>query len=267
MTITSALLDIDGTLMARGRPVPGAAPALAWLGERGIGVRLLTNIDSRTPGTVCRELADAGIEVDQACVFTPVVAALRFLEQQPSSRCHLLMSDELRALFAAHDAGEGEAGYVLLGDCREIAGYAPLNAAFRRLRDGAQLLALQRGRFFLAADGVSLDTGAFVALLEYASGQTARSFGKPSPDFFAMALADLGCAPGEAVVVGDDVTTDVAGAVAIGARAVLVRTGKFAEGSQAAEAAVAATAEAVSLIDSIADLPRLLDTIAAPSGT
>src|ERR1035438_1161602 len=72
-----------------------------------------------------------------------------------------------------------------------MAGYAPRTASFRRLRDGAQLLALQRGRFFLAADGVSLYTGAFVALLEYASGQTARSFGKPSPDFFAMALADL----------------------------------------------------------------------------
>ena len=258
MTITAALLDIDGTLVARGRPVPGAASTLAWLRDRGIGVRLLTNIDSRTPATVCRELAAAGIEVDASSVFTPVVAALRFLEQQPSSRCHLLLSDELRALFAAHDAGEGEADYVLVGDCRQVAGYAPLNAAFRRLKDGAQLLALQRGRFFLTADGASLDTGAFVALLEYASGQTSRSFGKPSPDFFAMALAELGCAPGEAVVVGDDITTDVAGAVAVGASAVLVRTGKFAGGPPAAAAAPLA------VIDSIADLPRLLEEITAP---
>ncbi len=249
MAITAALLDIDGTLTDRGRPVPGAASTLAWLRGRGIGVRLLTNIDSRTPATVGRELADLGIEVDAAMIFTPAVAAVRFLEAQPSSRCHLLMSAELRTLFAAHDAGEAAAGYVLVGDCREVGGYAALNAAFRRLRDGAQLLALQRGRFFLAPDGASLDTGAFVALLEHASGQTARSFGKPSPDFFAMALDDLGRSPGETLVAGDDVTTDVVGALAVGARAVLVRTGKFAAGPEAAAAALAAAGGNVQVID------------------
>ena len=75
-----------------------------------------------------------------------------------------------------------------------------------RLTDGARLLALQRGRWWQAPDGPSLDTGAFVALLEYATGQTARTFGKPS----ARLLRDgarriLGyCTAGETLVVGDD---------------------------------------------------------------
>ena len=138
------LLDVDGTLVARGRPIPGAVSTLRWLRERGIPVRLLTNIDSRTPETVSRELSAAGIEVETQAVFTPVVAALRFLEQRPGERCHLLVSAELAARFAAHDAGEGRADYVLVGDCRELAGFAPLDAAFRRLMDGARLLALQR---------------------------------------------------------------------------------------------------------------------------
>jgi HAD superfamily hydrolase (TIGR01458 family) len=263
MTIKAALLDVDGTLVARGHPLPGAAATLGWLRDHGVAVRLLTNIDSRTPSTLCRELAAAGIDVDEASVFTPVVAALRYLEGRPSSRCHLLMSGELRAFFSAHDAGEGEADHVLVGDCREIAGYAPLNTAFRRLRDGAELLALQRGRFFLGADGVSLDTGAFVALLEYASGRTARSFGKPSPDFFAMALDGLGYEPSEILVAGDDVTTDVAGAVAAGARAVLVRTGKFAVDPEAAAAALGVIAGSVHVIESIAGLPRLIGSLDA----
>ncbi|MGD0834085.1 MAG: HAD hydrolase-like protein [Candidatus Dormibacteria bacterium] len=268
MAITAVLLDIDGTLTERGRPVPGAASTLAWLRRRGIAVRLLTNIDSRTPATVHRELADLGIEVEPPMVFTPAAAARRFLEAQPSSRCHLLMSADLRAFFAAHDAGEAEAAFVLVGDCREVGGYAALNAAFRRLRQGAQLLALQRGRFFLAPDGASLDTGAFVALLEYASGQTARAFGKPSADFFAMALDDLGRTPGDTLVAGDDVTTDVAGALAVGARAVLVRTGKFAAGPEAAVTALAAAGGSVPVIDSIADLPGLIESLgeAGPGG-
>ncbi|MGP8160544.1 MAG: HAD-IIA family hydrolase [Candidatus Dormibacteria bacterium] len=253
------LLDVDGTLMARGRPIPGAVSTLRWLRERGIPVRLLTNIDSRTPETVSRELSAAGIEVETQAVFTPVVAALRFLEQRPGERCHLLVSAELAARFAAHDAGEGRADYVLVGDCREVAGFAPLDAAFRRLMDGARLLALQRGRWWPAPDGPSLDTGAFVALLEYASGLTARTFGKPSVDFFEMALADLGCTAEEVLVVGDDPENDAAGARMVGAPCVLVRTGKFGSAG-----GVGGGEPSPRVIDSIADLPRVLEAGSGP---
>jgi HAD superfamily hydrolase (TIGR01458 family) len=261
--VRAVLLDIDGTLVSAGRAIPGAASTLSRLRERGIPIRLLSNIDSRTPETVCRELAAAGIEVAVEAVFTPVVAALRFLEQHPSARCHLLLSAELAARFAAHDAGPGRADYVLVGDCREVDGYAQLDDAFRRLMEGARLLALQRGRWWQSADGPSLDTGAFVALLEYASGQTARGFGKPSADFFEMALADLACAAAEVVVVGDDPETDAAGARTLGAPCVLVRTGKF--GSREVPAGEGPPG-VVAVIDSIADLPALLESGLATSG-
>ena len=253
--IRAVLLDVDGTLVSAGQPIPGAASTLSRLRENGIQIRLLTNIDSRTPETVCRELGAAGIEVPVEAVFTPVVAALRFLEQHPAERCHLLLSAELAARFAAHDAEAGRADYVLVGDCREVGGYVQLDAAFRRLMEGARLLALQRGRWWQAPDGPSLDTGAFVALLEHASGQTARGFGKPSADFFEMALADLGCAPAEVLVVGDDPETDAAGARTVDAPCVLVRTGKFgSRGGAVGERHPGVAA----VIDSIADLPSLL---------
>jgi len=250
----AVLLDVDGTLVARGRPIPGAVATLRWLRERGVRVRLLTNIDSRTPETVCQELSAACLEVDIAEIFTPVVAALRFLEQRPGERCHLLLSAELAARFAAHDAGEGRADHVLVGDCREVAGFARLDAAFRRLMDGAGLLALQRGRWWQAPDGPSLDTGAFVALLEYASGLTARAFGKPSVDFFEMALDDLGCTASEVLVVGDDPENDAAGARSVGAPCVLVRTGKLGSRGGKQDGGIS-----VPVIDSIADLPGMLD--------
>ena len=259
--IRAVLLDVDGTLMSRGQPIPGAVSTLRWLRDRGIRVRLLTNIDSRTPETVCRELAGAGLEVEVAEIFTPVVAALRFLEQRPGERCHLLLSAELAARFAAHDAGVGPADHVLVGDCRELAGFAPLDAAFRRLMGGARLLALQRGRWWQAEDGPSLDTGAFVALLEYASGQRARTFGKPSVDFFETALADLGVSANEVLVVGDDPENDAGGARAVGAPCVLVRTGKL--GARGVEA----DQMSAPVIDSIADLPALLEARPHPASS
>jgi len=259
--VRAVLLDIDGTVANHGRPIPGAAATLAWLRRCGIAVRVTTNIDSHSPESVCGSLNAAGLEVESDAVFTPVVAALRFLEQRPAERCHLLLTAELAARFAAHDAGGGHADYVLVGDCRELSGYAQLDAAFRRLMEGARLLALQRGRWWQAEDGPSLDTGAFVALLEYATGQTARGFGKPSADFFEMALADLGRTADEVVVVGDDPETDLAGARTVGARCVLVRTGKFAAG---ASHLTEGPPDAV--IDSIADLPALLHAAPASSG-
>lgn len=46
---------------------------------------------------------------------------------------------------------------------------------------------------------------------------------KPHPAIFHLALGELGVAPEEAVMVGDDLRADVAGALAVGMRAVWVR--------------------------------------------
>ena len=89
-----------------------------------------------------------------------------------------------------------------------------------------------------------------MAALEFASGVEATVVGKPSAAFFTGAARALGVQSlADIVVVGDDVTTDVAGAQATGAHGVLVKTGKFWP---------EALGQAGVVIDSIADLPALL---------
>ena len=129
--------------------------------------------------------------------------------------------------------------------------YDDLDAAFRAVRDGAELLATQVNRVAVRDDGEHLDTGGWVRLLEYATGATARVLGKPSPEFFTAPLEALGRAPGTALVVGDDLEADIAGGSAVGAVTVLVRTGK---GDPPAGTGV----EPGAVIDSVADLPDLL---------
>ena len=92
---------------------------------------------------------------------------------------------------------------------------------------GAQLIALGKTRYWLASDGLRLDAGPFVAALEYATGQEAFLLGKPSPGFFQLAVDDLGLAPEQVAMVGDDVDVDVAGAQQAGMVGILVCTGKF----------------------------------------
>ena len=73
------------------------------------------------------------------------------------------------------------------------------------------------------------DTGAFVALLEFASNKTATVIGKPSRLFFEMALKDLELSPAEVLMIGDDVESDIVGASNVNIQTCLVQTGKFRE--------------------------------------
>ena len=102
-----------------------------------------------------------------------------------------------------------------------------LNQIFIQLRNGAELIALQRNRFWESEHGLVLDAGPFVVALEYAAQTEALVTGKPSPAFFAQALEQLGVGANHAVMIGDDVEADVGGAIDAGLDGVLVRTGKF----------------------------------------
>jgi ribonucleotide monophosphatase NagD (HAD superfamily) len=107
-----------------------------------------------------------------------------------------------------------------------------------------------------------------VRLLEYATARQARVLGKPSADFFRLAVDAAGVPPDRAVMVGDDRSADIAGAHHAGIRAVLVRTGKSADphpqppparptGPETGAAAADAT-QPDRTIDGLAELPGLL---------
>jgi HAD superfamily hydrolase (TIGR01458 family) len=256
--VRAILLDVEGTLVERGRLVAGAVEAVTRLRAGGLTVRFLTNTDAQPPVAVADRLRRLGFDVDDGDVFTPVSAARAHLGRD--ARLHLLVSAAVRPALADLATDGASATHVVVGDCRDVLDYARLDAAFAALRDGARLVALQRGRYFQAADGDHLDTGAVVAALEFAAGTTAEVVGKPAAEFFARAAESAGVAPDRCLVVGDDATTDVAGGREVGALTVGVRTGKYADQRRGC----ALPAPDV-LLDSVAELPGLL--FATPAAT
>ncbi|KPI03546.1 HAD-superfamily subfamily IIA hydrolase like protein [Actinobacteria bacterium OK074] len=261
-TARAALIDLDGTVHARGALLPGSTEAIAQLRAQGVRLRFLTNTDSKPPAAILAELTALGLDITADELFTPVAAARLMLATAGASAL-LVVSAAVRpalAEFAGDPTSTGDATptHVVVGDCRDVLNYRLLDSAFRAVRAGAELVALQRGRYFKRADGDHLDTGAVVAALEYATDTRARLVGKPSPDFFGLAVRSVGCAPERCVVVGDDATTDVAGGRAIGARTVQVRTGKYAD--QQDQQAQDGLPQADDVIDSLANLPDLLAT-------
>jgi ribonucleotide monophosphatase NagD (HAD superfamily) len=51
--------------------------------------------------------------------------------------------------------------------------------------------------------------------------------GKPSSVFFNQAARMIGMSPGDLVMIGDDVDSDVGGAMNAGTQGILVKTGKY----------------------------------------
>ena len=251
--IETVLLDLDGTMYVGTRVVPGAAETVRWLRDRGLVVRFCTNTDSVTPAALADRLARLGFVADEGELVTPVQVAVRLLGSAPEARVLAVAAPGVRALLGDRLAGPGDpVTHVLVADPSYGATYDDLDAAFRAVRDGAELLATQVNRVAVRDDGEHLDTGGWVRLLEYATGTTARVLGKPSPAFFTTPLDALGRGPGTALVVGDDLAADIGGGRAVGAATVLVRSGKGGRPQPGAEA------EPDAVIDTVADLASLL---------
>jgi ribonucleotide monophosphatase NagD (HAD superfamily) len=73
--------------------------------------------------------------------------------------------------------------------------------------------------------GIRPGAGSIVAALEATTGVQALTIGKPGPKLFELAAEAVGRQPRDAVVIGDNLSTDIGGALAVGARCVLVLTG------------------------------------------
>jgi HAD superfamily hydrolase (TIGR01458 family) len=255
--MTAILLDIDGVLHVSGEAIPGAADAVQELRAEGHRLRFVTNNTTRARAGLAAELRAIGMELEEDELATTPLAAGRLLE---GLRVLPLTMTAIREDLARHVTLVDEgAEVVLVGGADEtdetgvVFAYENLNRAFAEVREGARLVCLHKNRWWQTSRGPLLDAGAFVAGLEYAAETDAEVVGKPTAAYFESALAELDAAPGEAVMVGDDVEADIGGAKRLGMRGVLVRTGKFRPA-----ALRVADPQPDGVIDSIADLPSYL---------
>ena len=229
--INGVLLDLAGVVYSGDHVYPGTLEALSRLRGAGLPVRFLTNTTRTPKKAILDRLRIIGLHIADDELFTPAKAACNWLEQHrrsPYLLVHPDLKEDFQGMTTHHDIA------VVIGDAGRSFTYDALNAAFRELMDGAEFLALAANRTFRDHDGeLSLDAGAFVAALEFATQRKAMVLGKPSAEFFSAALASMDCGAEKAVMVGDDAEMDVSGALAAGiGHGVLVRTGKYLTGAE-----------------------------------
>jgi HAD superfamily hydrolase (TIGR01458 family) len=244
--VRGLLLDLDGVLVLKGEAIPGAPDAIDELERRGMPFRIVTNTSLVSRASLAKIGERIGIHVPAERILSGLsISATHTARHFPGRPIYVLGSDDARTEFAGqwllsdNDAGapDAAAAAVVVGDSPEVISHATLNRAFRLIRGGAELIGMHKNRWWLTPDGPTIDSGAIVAALEYATGVRASIVGKPSREFFATAAAEVQAelaardgrgrvARSALAMVGDDIETDVLAAQRAGLRGVFVLSGK-----------------------------------------
>jgi HAD superfamily hydrolase (TIGR01450 family) len=250
-----ALLDLDGCVWVGGEATPRAVEAVAALREAGKGVAFVTN-ESRLGGEeFVRKLWELGFKASLEEVVTVGGAIQHWLADRRDRAASAFVIGSAAIWRHVEEAGlmivnatdlATRADVVVVG-AHENFSYAELRTATQAVLRGAGIVTAGRDPSFPMPDGAWPGTGAIVAALERATGAEAMSVGKPEAALFETALDRLG--EGRALVVGDRLDSDLAGARAAGLDGAIVLTGGTTR-----DEAQAADPPPVAIADTLGDL-------------
>ncbi|MBU9765373.1 HAD-IIA family hydrolase [Mycobacterium sp. TNTM28] len=220
------LLDLDGTVFRGHEPTVGAHESLGGVTAR---VLYVTNNASRAPGQVAEHLRELGFAAEPDDVVTSAQSAAHLLAAQ--------LPPESAVLVVGTDALAGEISGVGLRPVRSfddgpvavVQGYSPATAwpdlaeAALAIRAGALWVATNVDLTLPSERGLLPGNGSLVAALRAATAQQPLVAGKPAATLMRDALSRGTFA--SALVIGDRLDTDIAGALAAGLPSLMVLTG------------------------------------------
>ena len=225
------LLDMDGTIYLDQTLFPGTAPFLNAVRASGGRYLFLTNNSSKSVDAYIDKLSGMGVPAVREDFLTSVDALIADLNKRsPFRKCYAFGTRTFRRQLEG--AGISVTDHLEDGvDCLIAAFDTELT--FQKLEDACILL--NRGVEFIATNpdwvcptwyGSVPDCGSMCEMLFRATGRRPRVIGKPQPAMALLALERTGFDPGQAVMVGDRLYTDVASGVNAGIDTAFVLSGE-----------------------------------------
>jgi HAD superfamily hydrolase (TIGR01458 family) len=225
--IKAFLFDLDGVFYVDDQLLPGANDTLEWLQENQIPNRFITNNTTLSRKQLTKKLNRLGLKVREDQLVSANYAGVLYLKKKGFKSCRLVLKEAAKADYGNFDTTTDAPEAIVVGDIGETWDYPLLNGLMNQLLEGAQLVALHKGRYFQTENGLTLDSGAFVAALEHAAETQALVVGKPEAAFFELATQGMECQAHQIAMVGDDLINDIGGAQKMKYQTFLVKTGKF----------------------------------------
>ncbi len=248
------LFDLDGVFY-KGKENPvkiGGSAVVRKIRRTGKKILVLTNNSTDTLATIHSNLMKFDIPVRREEILTSGMLTAEYVLHKYGRVTYFLVGEkgldaELTRAGLKRASSE-RADVVIVGLDRKLT-YDKLDRAVRVINRGARLIATHAARMYMYRSGPAIAVGPIVRALEYATGKRATIIGKPSTLMFELALQRARCGKDDAVMIGDQIETDIRGARRAGIDSILVLTGVDKEVHSSGAAGV---------VDSIDELTRFM---------
>ena len=248
------LFDLDGVIYQGDSLISGAKESINLLRQNNIPCRFITNTTRMTKKNLVTKLQSMGLGLEINEVFAASHAAVEYCKNMDYTTIGLVVPDNaMEEDFIDFDLHAENPQVIVLGDMGNLFTFNLLNALFKKILNGAEIVAMHKNKYWHSGNGLTLDLGAFVAALEFATEKEAVVIGKPNPHLFQLAVKPWGLSFQSIYMVGDDIRGDIGGANNVGMQSILVKTGKYRE-----ESLKRSEITPDFIINSVADLPELL---------
>jgi HAD superfamily hydrolase (TIGR01450 family) len=233
------LVDLDGVVYRGADPVPGVPELLSRRAAAGDRIVYVTN-NSRSHREEYRaKLERLGVPLlpsPEASIVTAARAtAVLLAEADPPGRVAMVFGGPglarelndvgIETVGPTQDGLDAAPDTLVVGVDFDLT-YERLSTACECVRRGARFWATNRDPIFPAESGLMAGAGSMVSAVAYAtSHEPDMVVGKPEPRMFEAAAELAGMDVRDAVVIGDGLKTDIAAAIRVGARSVLMLTG------------------------------------------
>ena len=228
LEFSAVLSDLDGIVYRGEAAVPGAVERFNQWQRTGIPYCFVTNNAEKSADAFAEKIRRLGIDCRDEQVVTSADVALDHISGRyaPGSRLYVIGSASLKQRMA-------EAGFVLADEgCAAVLvaldrsfDYAMMKTALRNILAGADLIGTNPDLIRPVADGFEPGAGAIAQSIAVSAGVTPIFLGKPAPEIIRTAMDRLGIAAGGAIMLGDQLDTDILAGQRAGVTSVFVETG------------------------------------------
>jgi 4-nitrophenyl phosphatase len=223
--ICGVISDLDGVAYRGDEPIADSVAAFRAWQARGVPYAFVTNNSTMTSAQFAAKLGRMGVPATAAQVFSTIGATASFLAQHWPAGARVFAIGERPLLDALTERGfqaAEDAEVVVLGFDSQLS-YAKLRTAVRAALGGATIVVTNPDVLTPTHDGFDPCVGA-VAAAVMAAAPAARQIvvGKPQPLMIEQALAHIGTAKSQTIMIGDQVDTDIVAGQRAGLHSVLL---------------------------------------------
>ncbi|MFW9806807.1 MAG: HAD-IIA family hydrolase, partial [Candidatus Thorarchaeota archaeon] len=198
--------------------------------EKGYELAILTNVGRLSSRQVNQSLLVAGFIIPVERVFTAGAAAAAYINNRsPGARCFIISEGGAQEDFVARGlnvTNNPPIDYVAVGADRGMT-FKELNFATKMVKEGAPLICISGSRdypgIYLGDEDTFIGERSIVAAIEHATGVAAVTVGKPLPEILIETVKSLNSDVSDAVIIGDNPNSDIAGGNAAGMTTILIQ--------------------------------------------